>query len=299
MNRLLCALLVVACRPAPPPIEMAITFDDLPRHSPLPGQSELEVHRALLAALKAHGVPQVYGFVNGAKLELHPEDRAALAAWTEAGYPLGSHTYSHPEPADVTAYLADIDRNEPLLRELMPGDESRWKVFRYPYLMEGNTLADRAAIRAHLRERGYRIAEVSVDFGDWAWNEPYARCLAKGDQAAIAELKASYLQAALVLLAFDDSFARRLLGRRIRHILLMHVGPFDAIMLDQLLTLYEKEGVRFIPFEEALQDEVYRLDPKAAPTRGDTIEDQVFIERQTPVIPWAQEPIKALDKMCR
>jgi len=67
------------------------------------------------------------------------------------------------------------------------------KVFRYPELRQGDTGEAHDAIRAHLAAHGYRIAEVTVDFGDFAWNEPYARCLARGDQGSIEELKRSFL----------------------------------------------------------------------------------------------------------
>ncbi len=302
--RLALLLTLCACRagaPAPAAsdrFEMAVTFDDLPRAGPdVPGLSRLQIHRQILAALQKHAVPQVYGFVNGKHLEAHPEDETALTAWTAAGYPLGNHTYSHLAPGDVPAYLADIDKNEPLLRKLVPGP--RWKVFRYPTLSQGATPAAHAAIRAHLAERDYRIAEVTVDFGDWAWNEPYARCLERSDARAIEELKASFLESAATFLTFDDALAQRLFHRRIPHVLLLHVGAFDAVMLDELLTLYQRAGVRFIPLDEALADAVYRDDPGVAPTSGDILQEEVVTARGVKLIPWPQEPLKGLEAMCR
>jgi len=304
--RLALLLTLCACRATPPApaaaerLDVAVTFDDLPRHGPeVPGVSRLQIHHQILAALRKHGVPQVYGFINGKNLEGHPEDRTALEAWVAAGHPLGNHTYSHLAPDDVPAYLADIDRNEPLLRELMPGAEQRWKVFRYPFLKQGQTLEARNAIRAHLAGRGYRIAETTIDFGDFAWNDPYARCLARGDGAAIEELKASFLEAASVFLAFDDSLAQRLFHRRISHLLILHVGAFDALMIDALLDLYQRSGVRFVPFEAALADEVYREDPPVAPTSGDILQEEVVTARGVKLIPWPQEPLKGLEAMCR
>ncbi|HEX9574114.1 MAG TPA: polysaccharide deacetylase family protein [Myxococcales bacterium] len=284
--------------PARAPIEMAITFDDLPRAGPdIPGMSRLRIHREILAVLRKHAVPQAYGFINGKGAE-DADGRAALEAWVAAGYPLGNHTYSHRTPEELPVYLADLHRNEPLLRELLPGPEDRWKVFRYPNLRQGDTREVHDAIRAHLAEHGYRIAEVTVDFGDWAWNEPYARCLAQGDQASLEELRRSFLQSAQTFLAFDDSFARRLFGRRIRHLLLLHGGAFDAVMLDDLLSLYESAGVRWISFDDAQRDPVYGHDAQVAPTGGDILQEQVAMERQTPMIPWVTMPLKQLAALC-
>ena len=52
---------------------------------------------------------------------------------------------------------------------------------RYPFLHEGDTLEKRRAVRAWLFAHGYKVAEVSMDFEDYLWNEPYARCMAKHD----------------------------------------------------------------------------------------------------------------------
>jgi len=260
----------VAAFTPPGTIEVALTVDDLPRHGrDIPGVSRLDIHRQLLEVLKRHHVPGVYGFVVGSELLAHPEDTAALEAWLQAGYPLGNHTYTHPDAAKVSAedFLAQVVANEPVLAELMGESQAKtWKVLRYPYLHEGADLAGRALIRQVLQARGYRIAEVTVDFEDWAWNYPYARCLAKGNAKAVEVLESSYLDAALAQLRWSEDTARRLFGGPIRHILLLHVGAFDAHMAERLLTAYEEAGVKWVTLDAALQDPVYRDEPHPART---------------------------------
>lgn len=46
-------------------------------------------------------------------------------------------------------------------------------------------------------------------------------------------------------------------GREIKHIIILHIGGFDAFILDQLLTAFENKGAKFITLEEALKDKVY------------------------------------------
>ncbi len=230
-----------------------------------PGVSRLDIHRQLLEVLKRHQVPGVYGFVVGSELLAHPEDTAALEAWLQAGYPLGNHTYTHPDAAKVSAedFLAQVVANESVLTELMGERQAKlWKVLRYPYLHEGADLAGRALIRQVLQARGYRIAEVTVDFEDWAWNNPYARCLAKGSAKAVQVLESSYLDAALAQLRWSDDTARRLFGAPIRHILLLHAGAFDAHMAEKLLSAYEEAGVKWVTLDAALEDPVYREEPR-------------------------------------
>ena len=288
------------------PLEVAITVDDLPRHGQdVPSVTRLAIHQKMLDAFAKHRVPEVYGFVNAQKLEGHPEDRAALEAWLAAGHPLGNHTYSHPpiDKLSLDAYLADIDRNEAILRELAAArgqSDATWKVFRYPFLREGTDLASRAKIREHLASRGYRIAEVTIDFYDWAFNNPYARCLAKKDERSLKALRETFLENARVQLAWSDATAKALFGRRVKQVLLLHVGPFDAEMIDAMLTEYEKAGVRFVSFTDAMTDPIYRDEPKVpASIRGHFFFQIMKSRGGAWPMPAPLQPDDLLDAICR
>src|SRR5215472_945562 len=179
------------------PLQVALTFDDLPAHGPLPpGMARPAVVKSILATLKRENMPPTYGFVNGFRVASYPYQIHILQAWRAAGNPVGNHTWSHPEfdKLSVAAYEANILRNEALLRKISA--DSDWHWFRFPYLEEGNTIEKREQLRAWLSQHGYRIAEVSMDFQDYNWNDPYARCSAKHDNTAISSLHDSYLNAA-------------------------------------------------------------------------------------------------------
>src|SRR5258707_9083410 len=106
-----------------------------------------------------------------------------------------------------------------------------WHWFRFPFVAEGDAPEKNAGIRAFLAQRGYKIAAVTMSFGDYMWNEPYARCKAKGDEKALASLESSYLAAADDSLGYSREMSRALYGREIPYVLLMHIGAFDAEML--------------------------------------------------------------------
>jgi len=303
------AVLLVACACAsslPPPatarpeMRVAVTVDDLPRHGPeAPGQDRLALHRALLDALVRHQVPRVYGFVNAGRA--HPEDRAALEAWVAAGYPLGNHTAHHPELRTVglDAYLADVDAGEPLLAELLgPGQERVWKVFRYPYLAQGTDVPSRLALRKALDDRHYRIAEVTIDFDDWAYNPTYVRCLRRRDTGSIAALQSMLLDAAVAQLRWADDTLRRLTGRPVPHVLLLHAGAFDAHILDRLLSTYEKEGVRWISLDDALADPVYAQEPDPPRSWRADLPMQMIRSRQLQGFPFTASPAPLLERFC-
>ncbi len=280
-------------------VEMALTFDDLPCHGPLvPGQTRMSVVRQIIQVLQAHHVPPVYGFVNGRCVAGDPAQRAVLQAWLDAGNYLGNHTFQHSDLSVVGSarFNADIDRNEPLLEELAAHQGEPWKLFRYPFLHEGYPYAEREAVRHHLLARGYRVAEVTVDFSDWAWNQPYARCVARKDAMAIAALRNNYIQDARMLLYWSLETARELYHRPIPHVLLLHVGVFGAEMLEPLLAMYESNGVRFITLAQALADPAYDVD--SGMQGGKLLDQMVTAHHQKPPV-YSVEPLDLLDALCR
>src|SRR6266550_6507971 len=222
----------VSAAPTPIAPQMAITFDDLPAHGPLPpGESRIDIATKIIAALHAARVAPVYGFVNGADLEQHPDDEDVLKAWREAGNMLGDHSWSHMNlnQHSLEEFEADIKRNQPILSKWMKDDDWHW--FRFPFLAEGDTPEKRAGIRKFLAPRGHKIAAMTMSFGDYQWNEPYARCKSKGDEKAIALLQSSFLFAAEDSISYYREMSRALYGRDIPYVLLMHIGALDAEML--------------------------------------------------------------------
>jgi peptidoglycan/xylan/chitin deacetylase (PgdA/CDA1 family) len=257
--------------------DIAITFDDLPVHSALPsGVTRLQVAQDIIAALKQAGVPQVYGFINAVALQNEPGTEAVLKVWRDAGFPLGNHGWAHLglSKIDEATFESELTRNEPVLQGLAHGTDWRW--FRFPFLDEAyGDPAKRAASRAWLANHGYRIAAVTASFGDYAFNEPYASCMAKGDKAAVAWLEQAYLDAAAESIHLSETTQKAQFGRTPPDILLMHIGAFDAHMLPRLLALYKAHGFRFITLPQAAIDEANLglVDPAREPQPSRTLGD--------------------------
>lgn len=239
---------------------MAITIDDLPgAGSVQTGYGSLRLLTELVGTLRAHQVHDATGFVIGERLVTDPEARTALAVWIGAGYDLGNHSFAHPSlnEAGVSAYLADLARAEPLMAALRKESGQSSRYFRYPFLEEGRTEHERDQVAESLHARGYAIARVSLDFFDWAFADPYVRCLAHGDAAGLSLLSASYLTQAAAYLTWAVTSADRVLKRPLPQVLLLHANVVTAQNLDALLTQYERAGVVFIPLAEALADPAY------------------------------------------
>ena len=254
--------------------QIAITFDDLPAHGPLPPhETRLQVANRVIRALRAAHVPPTYGFVNGIRVQEDPSTGAVLAAWRSAGYPLGNHTWSHMNlnQHSPQQFEDDIAKNEPLLKLQMDG--ANWHWLRFPYLAEGDTIEKKMGVRVWLAQHGYQIAGVTMSFADYNWNEPYARCMEKHEVRAVAGLERGYLQAARQSITYDRNLSRILYGHDIPYVLLMHIGAFDARMLPRLLLLYKEKGFTFVSLRDAEKDPFYKYDtdPKLLPG-PDTLE---------------------------
>lgn len=281
--------------------QLAITFDDLPAHSVLPpGTTRMEVAERVIQALHEAGVPPTYGFVNGVRIQENPADAAVLTLWRKAGNPLGNHTWSHMDlnKSTLEAWEQDTLKNESVLAKASEaGDDWHW--LRFPFLSEGDTPDKRAGARQFLAAHGYKIAAVTMSFGDYAWNEPYARCSAKGDTAAISELEKTYLAAAADDIQYRRALAKAAFGHDIPYVLLMHIGAMDARMLPRLLALYKSAGFRFVSLQQAESDPFYAndLDPKLS-SEPDTLEAAA---KAKGVSPWpSHAPLPAeLNTLCR
>jgi len=254
--------------------EIAITFDDLPAHSALsPGETREDIAQRIVSTIKAKSLPPVYGFVNGQKVERDPGTENVLEIWRAAKLPLGNHTWAHTnyDHESIDEFQRDVKRNEPLLKWLMGSGDWHW--LRYPNTAEGRVPEHRDAARAFLAEEGYRIAAVTMNFSDWAYNEPYARCKPKGDSSAVSRLENDYLEGARKSAEYARTVSTDVLGREIPFVLLMHIGTIDAQMLPRLIDLYRGMGFRFVTLQKAERDSFYAndLNPRKAAT-PDTLE---------------------------
>jgi peptidoglycan/xylan/chitin deacetylase (PgdA/CDA1 family) len=216
----------------------------------------LEVSRQMISALRAAHVP-VTAFVNAVNIK-DADTMEALREWHAAGFILGNHGWSHRHLSEMTLpeFEDELTKDEPVLENL--GDDADWRWFRYPFLDEGKDAAQRIAARQILAKHGYRVAAVTTGFGDWAWTSAYARCTARPDAGGVAKLERMYLDAVKQSIVHDRQTSRKLYGRDIPYVLLMHVSAMSAHMMPQVLKAYRDAGYRFIALPEAERDPAYR-----------------------------------------
>ena len=294
-------LLLLTAVPLPSLAEkVALTFDDLPLNGTLPeGVSEVDIMSKVLPIFASRKAPAIYGFINAKKLEGNPNGAEALRLWMAAGHKLANHTYSHMDlsTSSFDAFSQDVIQNEPALLLLSPRDDWRW--LRYPYLHEGETLEKRNAVRTFLDQRGYRIAQTTLDYEDYMWNSAYARCADKRDAKAIEWLRKSYLETAAGFLDGQRKMARMVYGREISHVLLLHLGAFSPEILPSLFDLLKAKGFELATLPEVQSDPAYQGNPEFVHTNTGTLLEQHLDKHKTKYPPMPPKPRKELDAICR
>lgn len=270
VHRVLVWLALVAIAWAAPACaerRIVITVDDLPwaEFAQTPRLQVEARHRRLLSALR--GIPAV-GFVNEGKLVEHGRlalwREQMLRDWVMAGLELGNHTDNHNDLHQVSVddFLASIDRGERFLRPLLATGEQPLRWFRHPYLRTGLDPATRAAVDQHLSRRGYTVAPVTVDNGEWIHARAYLHALQAKAGGQARQLREDYLRYMIAKLHFFEGSAEEQFGRDIAQILLLHANALNADALPTLLAALRQQGYRFVSLEQALQDPAYTHDDR-------------------------------------
>jgi hypothetical protein len=301
---LCCALLLTGAAaiaaPAAERFDVAFTADDLPAHGALPrDMTRTGIAQSYIDTLKKHGVPEAWGFVNANGIGTDGDGAAALALWRRAGYPLGNHAYSHmglSQATSLEAWEADVRANEPALKKTMAGKD--WHVLRYPFLDAGGSGARHDDALAWLKANGYRIAEVTMGFDDWAYTDTYARCVEKGDTAAIEAMKTSYYRRVDQQLARIKALSQRVYGRMIPQVFLTHMGGWSAVTLPEVMKRMDAAGAHYVRLDQVQADAAYSM-PGPQAGHGEMMErrarDANIDLSGLPTV----EPVGNLDALCR
>jgi len=263
-------LVLMSCLPtAAQTRTVALTFDDLPLAATKgpteaqrnPGEAQ-SVNRALLDALKKHHAPAI-GFVNGKTAEELGSDngKQILQQWVREGFDLGNHTFSHADLNNITVeqFKQEVVTGEDSFRPILtqPGKTPRY--LRFPYNHTGDTKEKHDSVALFLKQRGYQVAACTIDNEDYLFNTAYIQMLAKKDDDSAAKLRAAYLAYTAVEIDYYASLHKRLFGRDIPQVMLLHVNRLNADVIDEILAIFEEKRYRFVSLEAAQSDFAYRI----------------------------------------
>ncbi|MGI8918579.1 MAG: polysaccharide deacetylase family protein [Pyrinomonadaceae bacterium] len=248
--------------------EIAITIDDFNWNKSVKLDPD-QRNQALLTALRSHGNLKAALFVT-CRFADNDKGKELLKEWDRAGHLIGNHSYSHKylNSSKVTPeiFTADIEKCDEIIKSFPHFQKS----FRFPFLKEGESAAKRDTVRNFLKEKGYRIGHVSIDASDWAIEDRLSARLAKDPAADVRPYRDFYLSHMWERSLYYDDLARKVLGRPVKHTILMHYNLLNALFLGDLLDMFIARGWKLIDAADAFKDPVFSAAPNVVPA-GESI----------------------------
>jgi peptidoglycan-N-acetylglucosamine deacetylase len=237
--------------------EIAITFDDSPRHAKgyFDGNTR---SKKLIDELRSHHVKQVAFFSVSERLNKEGIER--LNRYAKAGHIIANHTHSHPNINQLT--LENFSQDFLMAHNKLKSFDNYSKLFRFPYLREGDTRLKRDGMRQLLQEHGYRNAYITLNNYDWYIEVLFQRAIKKGEEVDMGRMKAFYVDTLMESIEYYDQMAVTRLGRSPKHVLLLHEMDISALFIGDLVDELRKRGWSIISPLEAYKDEIadYQID---------------------------------------
>lgn len=242
--------------------EVSFTMDD-PEVGESPLYSHSERNQKILEAFEKEEVKAAL-FVCGKRID-NPQGRSLLESWDKAGHLIANHSYSHhyfnSKKMSFEAYRDDFLKVEPLIR----GFKNFTKLYRFPFLKEGDTAEKRDQMRLALKEHGYGQGYVTIDASDWYIDDRLRERLTSNPKADLKPYRDYYLKHMWDRSLFYSDLAQKVYGRKIKHTLLIHHNLLNALFLKDLIQMYRDKGWKTISAKEAYKDPVYQLEPNIVP----------------------------------
>jgi peptidoglycan/xylan/chitin deacetylase (PgdA/CDA1 family) len=237
--------------------KISITFDNLPADRNYEEDIRNQISRDILESFKKHEV-KAAGFVVGDNIA---GDWKVLVNWLEAGHTLGFMTYSGQdiENVPVDMFISDIAKGKQTIDEILKTYKQKERYFRFPYLHYGSIPESRNKIEGLIKQQKVRIAHVSIVIEDFVYNLSLEKIVNSRDSTKLYRLRDEYLEHILSRLASAETLAMEIVNRPIRHIIQFRANRINAYFMDDILSLLEDKGYKYVSLGHALNDKVYKI----------------------------------------
>jgi hypothetical protein len=241
---------------------ISFTFDDGVTND-MPGAPFKQWNRSILGHLDNAGIKAIF-FVTGIN-KSDEKGRFLLASWNAKGHKIGNHTFSHlnynSKSVTFEKFSAEFLRTDSIINSL----SNYIRMFRFPYLKEGDTREKIDRFRAFLMAHGYKNGFVTVDASDWYVDSRLRKRLIENPNAGIAGFRQFYLDHIYNRAQYYNDLGMKLNGRQIKHTLLLHHNLASSLFLGDLIKMFRDKGWKVIDAEEAYTDDIFKTVPTIIP----------------------------------
>ncbi len=233
---------------------ISFTFDD-GRIYDLGEYSLKEWNDMILSTLDRHEIKAAF-FVRTQGMETK-NGRLVLESWNNAGHLLANHTHTHPNfnksEHSAKSFEWELMKADSILREYSNYE----KLFRFPYLKEGNTKEKVDSIRCIMDNHGFKNGFVTIDDADWFVDGQLLKRLKVNANVDLEAYREIYLKHLLERATYYEKLSYELTSRHIAHTLLLHHNLTSALFLDDLINLFKTNGWKVISAKHAFQDPIF------------------------------------------
>lgn len=241
---------------------VSFTFDDGVTND-MPGFRFEQWNQMLLDHLNHAGLHAIF-FVTGSN-KLDEKGRFLLKSWNDSGHRIANHTFSHPNYGSNDVTFEMFRRQFLLTDSIIEPYANYIKLFRFPYLKEGDTKEKITAFRTLLDKSNYGNGNVTIDGSDWYIDSRLRKRLRDDPSSDVGPFKQFYLEHLFDRAMFYETLAFKITGRHISHTLLLHHNLAAALFLGDLIKMFKDRGWHVIDAEDAYHDEIFRLRPENVP----------------------------------
>lgn len=215
----------------------------------------------ILSHLENENLKAVF-FVTG-KNKLNKKGQFLLKSWNDKGHKIANHSFTHPNfnSGKNTAILFEIELK--ITDSIISRLTNNIKLFRFPYLKEGQNKSKVDSIRNILAKNKYSNGYVTIDASDWYIDQRLIEKLKElgFEKTDINGFKDFYLQHILERADYYENLSYEMNGRHVNHTLLLHHNLTSALFLGDLIKKFKEEGWEVINADKAYQDKIFEKIP--------------------------------------
>ena len=234
---------------------ISFTFDDGSTSDWGQYDSE-EWNQMILTSLSRAGVTAAFFVKTGDKNSQN--GKKLLDSWDREGHLIANHTVTHPNFNWENVYAQEFENELLKADALIKGYDNYVRLFRFPYLKEGNTPEKVDSIRQILQSHDYRHGHVTIDASDWYIDSRLRKRLRQNPEANLDGFRDFYLQHLFDRASYYEKLAYELTGRHIAHTLLLHHNLSSALFLEDLIEHFQSKGWRVISAKDAFTDPIFQ-----------------------------------------
>ena len=184
--------------------------------------------------------------------------------WRDAGLEVGIGNFNHVWFYDTSydEYVAGVEKNERLTRQILAERNLPLTFFSYPYLNTGKTAEDKIRFENWLTTQGLRSVKYTFDNQEWMYSFAYDEAREKNDLETAQRVKTEFLDYMTKMLEHYEAYSQEMFKRDIAQTLVLTPSRLVADTADELFGLFEERGYKFVSTDEAQADAAYQTEEK-------------------------------------